>query len=96
MANHTHDCEYCGQDRRLISRCCDESVADEKEKSRVAQERTELNKEICNTYNLKYFIDSNGRFHIYEDALDLILKASDSPTLQALAWEVKIKKEKSR
>jgi hypothetical protein len=71
MGNHSIDCEFCGQDRRIVgSNCCAEYVAEEKRKQ---EERDRKEKEDTDFLNLYGF--DGGYYHtLYKSDVVEMLK----------------------
>jgi hypothetical protein len=88
MANHTHDCEFCGEDRRSISNCCrqqiDKQNKDEEDDKKYRQAQSDL--------KAKYGINYSFSF---EDLIRKLEKEND-PFLKAIATEVALKKKKQQ
>ncbi len=89
MANHTHDCEFCGADLRLTGFCCE----DNRTKERKAEEARALKEQSDTELVDKYGIDTWGEPN--KDLVNFIRKLEDmdDACLKILAQEVKQKRE---
>jgi hypothetical protein len=72
MANHTIDCEFCGQDRRLIAGyCCEEYEKQEKSKEAAIKARDDENARYLKKFGLDPRMNSIGYFTVL-DADDVV------------------------
>ena len=88
MANHTHDCEFCGEDQRSISNCCQQQIAKERQKEEDDKKYRQAQLDLKERYGINWSFS-------FEDLVRKLEKEND-PFLEAIAEEVVLKKKRQR
>jgi hypothetical protein len=84
MGNHCIDCEFCGQDRRLIGGdCCDEAKAAREKKEADAKAKYEAEEKYLATFGLDVN-DSHGLWvgKVYAEDVVKVLKKFEGKVLK--------------
>lgn len=92
MANHTLDCEFCGEDQRLNSRCCQKSRGRDDFESREKSSNESKLYKYENLFNFHGLTSKIEFFNFVYDNLDKIPNNPYSKRVKGI--ESKEKKEK--
>lgn len=88
MANHTHDCEFCGEDQRAISNCCQQQIDKEKQEEEDDKKYRQAQSDLKEKYGINWSFSFEDLIRILEKRNDLFLKD--------IANEVAFKKKKQQ